>query len=216
MGYNGHASQSCKVALPPCIQETLTLKRISLLLFLLFFPRATAFTPPKPASSNPSYRTALLVTFLCIIHALIVVVLSLVFVYKLPNHLQTWANALGILAAVLASVQYLPQLYTTWRLQDVASLSIPMMCIQTPGSFIWAGSLASRLGVEGWSAWGLYLVTGCLQGGLLSMGIYFEVRNRGKKRSERPNGTINGHVVSEEGGTADGASEQTPLLGDER
>lgn len=197
-------------------KEKLTSKRISLLLFLLFFPRATAFTPPKPASANPSYRTALLVTLLCIIHALIVVVLSLAFVYKVPNMLQTWANALGILAAVLASIQYLPQLYTTWRLQDVASLSIPMMCIQTPGSFIWAGSLASRLGVEGWSAWGLYLVTGCLQGGLLSMGIYFELRKRREKRSERPNGRSNGHVVSEEGGGADGPSEQAPLLGNGR
>lgn len=90
------------------------------------------------------------------------------------------------------------------------------MCIQTPGSFIWAGSLASRLGVEGWSAWGLYLVTGCLQGGLLSMGIYFEVRKRREKRSTRPNGTSNGHVVSEEEGAADGASERTSLLGNER
>lgn len=53
-----------------------------------------------------------------------------------------------------------------------------MMVIQTPGSFVWAGSLAARLGVEGWSTWGIYLVTGCLQGCLLGMGIYFEVEAR--------------------------------------
>lgn len=90
------------------------------------------------------------------------------------------------------------------------------MCIQTPGSFVWAGSLASRLGVEGWSAWGVYLVTGCLQGGLLSMGIYFEVSHRSGQRSERPNGRSNGHVVNEQQGAADGESEQTPLLGNEQ
>jgi hypothetical protein len=53
-----------------------------------------------------------------------------------------------------------------------------MMVIQTPGSFVWAGSLAVRLGKEGWSIWGVYLVTGCLQGCLLVMGIYFELQAR--------------------------------------
>ena len=52
------------------------------------------------------------------------------------------------------------------------------MVIQTPGSFVWAGSLAARLGAEGWSIWGVYLVTGCLQGCLLVMGIYFELQAR--------------------------------------
>jgi hypothetical protein len=67
----------------------------------------------------------------------------------------------------------------------VGSLSIPMMLIQTPGSFVWAGSLAARLGVEGWSTWGVFLVTGCLQGCLLFMGIYFEVQARkGKQNTE--------------------------------
>jgi hypothetical protein len=53
-----------------------------------------------------------------------------------------------------------------------------MMLIQTPGSFVWSGSLAARLGVEGWSTWGVFLVTGCLQGCLLVMGICFEVKAR--------------------------------------
>jgi hypothetical protein len=53
-----------------------------------------------------------------------------------------------------------------------------MMCIQTPGSFVWAASLAARLGKSGWSVWGLYMVTGCLQGTLLFMGSYFEIMHR--------------------------------------
>lgn len=95
------------------------------------------------------------------------------------------------------------------------------MCIQTPGSFVWAASLAKRLGTAGWSLWGIYLVTGCLQGSVLGMCIYFELRERrrkkGKKGSENDDGgggeqerEQNGHVQEE----AD--DEDTALLGNER
>jgi hypothetical protein len=56
------------------------------------------------------------------------------------------------------------------------------MLIQTPGSFVWSASLAARLGIEGWSTWGVFLVTGCLQGCLLVMGICFEVKARQAKQ----------------------------------
>jgi len=59
-----------------------------------------------------------------------------------------------------------------------------MMLIQTPGSFLFATSLAIRLGISGWSSWGLFLVTGTLQGCLLTMGIIFEIRKRNKGISE--------------------------------
>ena len=81
-----------------------------------------------------------------------------------------------------------------------------MMCIQTPGSFIWSASLAARLGPSGWSAWGVYVVTGCLQGTLLVMGSYFEIMN---KRREKEDLT---QRISQGNGDA---SEQTPLLRDE-
>ncbi len=102
------------------------------------------------------------------------------------------------------------------------------MVIQTPGSFVWAGSLAARLGVEGWSTWGVYLVTGCLQGCLLVIGVLFELRERkeGKRAGDgrtgsgesesdaaRFNGGLDtddeGHPVVENGLPQD---ESTPLL----
>jgi hypothetical protein len=52
-----------------------------------------------------------------------------------------------------------------------------MMCIQTPGSFVFAASLFSQYGWQGWSVWGVYCITGVLQGGLLIMGIRFEIRD---------------------------------------
>lgn len=137
-----------------------------------------------PKSLPHTYQTALLVTFLSVLHAILTLILSVYYVYLRPEHSQWWANFLGIFSTILASIQYFPQIWTTWNLKRVGSLSIPMMCIQTPGSFVWAGSLAKRYGSEGWSAWGVYLVTGCLQGSLLVMGSYFEIMERRRERDE--------------------------------
>ncbi|OJJ51513.1 hypothetical protein ASPZODRAFT_148780 [Penicilliopsis zonata CBS 506.65] len=177
---------------------------IILLLFVIYFPRATSSTSPvepESAEDGPSYQTALIVTALCILHAAIIFIISVTLAVRHPSSLQNWANFLGVMAAVLSSIQYFPQIYTTFRLRCVGSLSIPMMCIQTPGSIVWAGSLAARLGTEGWSAWGVYLVTACLQGTLLGMAVYFEYISPTKKEE--------GHERSRDLNP----SEETPLLG---
>lgn len=57
-----------------------------------------------------------------------------------------------------------------------------MMLVQTPGSFVWSASLAARLGIEGWSTWGVFLITGCLQGCLLTMAISFAIKARNLKQ----------------------------------
>ena len=148
-------------------------------------------------------------TGLTLLHALVIVILSLYFILARPQNLQGWANFLGIFATVLASIQYFPQIYTTFLLKRVGSLSIPMMLIQTPGSFVWASSLAARLGPEGWSTWGVYLITGCLQGTLLVMGIVYELRERKREKAGEP--PIEDDVVDGPG-PAEVTSEQTPLL----
>lgn len=149
-------------------------------------------------------------TGLCILHALLIIILSLYFVFARPQDLQGWANFLGIFATVLASIQYFPQIYTTFLLKRVGSLSIPMMLIQTPGSFVWAASLAARVGKEGWSTWGVYLVTGCLQGTLLVMGIVFELRERRREKAgETP---VEDDVLDGPGPEVASDSEETPLL----
>jgi len=96
-------------------------------------------------------------------------------------------------------------------MQAVASLSIPMMCIQTPGSFVWVASLAARFGWEGWSTWGIYLVTGVLQGCLLGMAITFEVRKWRKRKHVEgaTDDSANGHTEPENGNEVD---ERTGLL----
>jgi hypothetical protein len=156
-----------------------------MILFLIFFPtRGPEHSPTAPPP--PTWRTALAVVVICGLHWITLLVSSVALLLWAPSALGSWAVALGAGAAVLACVQYVPQLLTTWRLGHVMSLSIPMMCIQTPGSFVFAASLAARLGSGGWSSWGVYIVTGILQGGLLTMGIRFELRDRAAKRAEVP------------------------------
>lgn len=184
-----------------------------LLLFLLFFPNATSISPTKASASTPSFRTALIVAGICVLHGFLTAILNIVIINKNPDALQSYANVLGILATVLASIQYLPQLYTTFKLKAVGSLSIPMMCIQTPGSFLWAGSLAARVGWVGWSTWFVYVVTGILQGGVLGMGIFFELRNRKMRKNDDIGETNHEDNVENEGEIpAQEAHETSPLL----
>ena len=88
------------------------------------------------------------------------------------------------------------------------------MCIQTPGSFVFAGNLAARLGWAGWSTWGLFIFTGILQGTVLAMGISFAIRDRRKRREMEEGNVGNGHAVAAEGEEEEEENEETPLLGD--
>ena len=176
-----------------------------MLLFLIFFPRAPIPGIDQDAEDTdntnmPTWKEAVLVLAVSLAFFIVAFIGSVVFVYALPSHVRGWANFLGLLATGLAAIQYIPQILTTWRLQETGSLSVIMMCIQTPGSFVFAGSLYARLGKGGWSAWGLFIFTGCLQGCLLAMSLGFLWRDR--KEQKR----------LEQEAAASGNSEQTPLL----
>ena len=60
------------------------------------------------------------------------------------SQLSTWATFLGLSSAVLAALQYAPQIAHTYRIKLVGALSIPMMLIQTPGGFIMVVSIMIR------------------------------------------------------------------------
>ncbi len=87
------------------------------------------------------------------------------------------------------------------------------MCIQTPGSALWVGSLAARFGWEGWSTWGIYLVTGVLQGVLLAMSISFGLRDQRKKKREEQEGENEPTATN---GIEEEANARTRLMGNER
>ncbi|QSS52607.1 PQ loop repeat protein [Histoplasma capsulatum var. duboisii H88] len=191
---------------------------IILFLFVIFYPRSTPSIVKQSSSGTHSFRIAILVAGICILQTIATAIVAIVIVVAYPNKRQFYANLFGIFAAILSSIQYFPQIYTTFRLRRVGSLSIPMMCIQTPGSLVWAASLAARLGTEGWSTWGVYVVTALLQGTLLIMGIYFEYINPSKAETDvspaDTSGTDDGTngVVAHRGNEENHPSEETPLL----
>lgn len=90
---------------------------------------------------------------------------------------QRWAGFLGWSATLLAALQYIPQIIHTARARLVGSLSIPMMCLQVPGSAIFVYSLALRPGVN-YTSLAAYVCTGILQGVLLVLCIVWRIRER--------------------------------------
>ena len=167
------------------------------MLFLTFFPslRGSPTNPDPgadPDSDSPSAgsltstaarpplsrRDALIVGSLTLTAALVVGITSTALVFAWPHHTQTWANLLGTIAGILSGIQYLPQIYYTYRLRDVKSLSVVTMLIQVPGAFLFSFSLWLRVGWEGWSTWLMFVVTGLLQGVLLALATSYYVAGR--------------------------------------
>ena len=75
----------------------------------------------------------------------------------LPRHVSSWATLLGVSSALLATVQYAPQIIHTYRMKLVGALSIPMMLIQTPGGILMVTSIALRKGTNWTSAFPSFL-----------------------------------------------------------
>lgn len=143
---------------------------------------------------------------LTLVHGLGVIVITGILTTIAPEKLSIWANSLGVMAAMLAAVQYIPQIWTTYHLKHVGSLSIPMMCIQTPGGFVFAASLFARLGLAGWSSWGIFVLTATMQGILLYMAIHYEIQNRNNAAKHDHLHTVVDRPES------DTAAEDSPLL----
>ena len=199
-------------------------------MFILFFPREYDVGPDGDAHTHSnqgglknqsSYATAILVVTTCMIHLLLTLIVSIIIVAAFPSHLKSWAETLGVVASILACIQYLPQIYTTWTLKSAHSLSILMMCFQTPGSAFFVLSLYLRLGAKGWSAWAPFVVTGTLQCVLLCLALTFQIQ---QKRRQAEGSNIGrsldrpGEETDDEGGPVERAprntlrNERTPLL----
>ncbi|KAK7927322.1 hypothetical protein PG985_004320 [Apiospora marii] len=158
---------------------------VILVLFLVFFRRDE--TVPEDDDDDvidpdqPTWRTAIGVAAACLVHGLLIVIVTASLALGAPSYLAMWANILGIMSAALAAIQYVPQIWTTYHLKHAGSLSIPMMCVQTPGGFLFAASLGARLGWSGWSSWGVYVLTAVMQGIVLAMAIGYEWPSHGSQ-----------------------------------
>lgn len=104
---------------------------------------STFVCSPKSSTSHFSLTLALNLRALTIFTTIFLIATSSLEVYP-PDMVKLWTGFLGLTAAVLAVIQYAPQIYTTWKLGLVGALSIPMMCIQTPGAILMVTNLAIR------------------------------------------------------------------------
>lgn len=84
------------------------------------------------------------------------------------------AYFLGLAAAAVGLVQYIPQLITTYTLKHAGTLSLLTLLIQIPGGMIWSFSLAVR-GEVNWSIWMPIMLSAILQVILLCMAFYFSL-----------------------------------------
>ena len=91
--------------------------------------------------------------------------------------MQRWATFLGVTGTILAAGQYVPQIIYTARAKLVGSLSIPMMCLQVPGSIIFVYSLAIRPGTN-WTSLAAFIATGVLQLVLLILCCVWKSRQK--------------------------------------
>lgn len=178
------------------------------MLFLVFFRNESAAVPQDElVGESPKWQTAAAVGLLAFLHGLITLIITGIFALALPQHLNFWANLLGVMAAALAAVQYVPQIWTTYHLKHAGSLSIPMMCIQTPGGLLFAASLYFRLGNEGWSTWAIYLLTAAMQGCVLGMCIFYELRSRRERAAEAEGAPL----INEPDSPVDRSNQQRPI-----
>lgn len=101
--------------------------------------------------------------------------LQIVFAFYSRNRslLMSIANVNGLLSTILTMVKYVPQIYTTYKLKHPGTLSIGMMCIQTPGGALFTTTLIFSKGSH-WSSWISYVIAVILQGCLLLLCIYYE------------------------------------------
>lgn len=130
------------------------------------------------------YRIFLFCLWYTLCHGLLIIFTILFDISAEKKFLFGLANFFGILATLLASFQYFPQIYTIYKLKHPGSLSISMMCMQTPGGFVWSLSLFLSPGAI-WSSWLPYLTAAILQGTLLSMCIYYSTKYPEKLVAER-------------------------------
>jgi uncharacterized protein with PQ loop repeat len=185
------------------------------MLYLIYFPTEPDLVSSAASITSiapPKHRDAVIVGVATLLSFLIVGITSIAMVASFPHRTQGWANFLGTVAGVLAAIQYLPQIYYTFIIGDVKSLSIITMLIQVPGAFVFAFSLWLRVGWEGWSTWLVYVVTGILQGALLALAISYYLARRKNKRTE--DGSISTGDEEEDIDAMDGTVDES--LPDER
>ncbi|CAI5758885.1 unnamed protein product [Candida verbasci] len=158
-----------------CINSQLNLFQIGIqcTCAILILVLVLIITKDSIKQDKHEYARIVRVGKLVLIHGILSIIQIIIGFTTNQNILYTIANTNGLLSAALTVIKYVPQIYTTYKLKHPGTLSIGMMCIQTPGGFVFTATLYFTKGSH-WSSWVSYLVAALLQGSLLLLCIYYE------------------------------------------
>ncbi len=85
-----------------------------------------------------------------------------VLLLSIDHNVEVYARLMGLLSMIGGIIQYIPQIYKTFKYKIIGSLSLGAMMMQVPGSYIWVGFLISQSSAH-YSTWVPYLVSATLQ-----------------------------------------------------
>lgn len=167
-------------------------------LYIIYYPARLKYVdidipahgtlPPQHVKTkllSDDWRLSVNVSWAVTIHLVFITIVTFFLLFtripgpdgEVPRQISLWATFLGVSSALLAAIQYAPQLSRTYRLKLVGALSIPMMIIQSPGAAIMSISIALRPGTN-WTSWAMFAVSGIMQSALLVMCIAWKFRQR--------------------------------------
>lgn len=141
------------------------------------------FTKDSLKQDKLEYEKNLKIGKFVAIHGFVSLIQIIIAFTTNDNVLKFIANINGLLSTLLTFIKYAPQIYTTYTLKHPGTLSIGMMCIQTPGGAIFTATLFFTKGSH-WSSWISYFAAFILQGILLSLCIYYEYFRKGSLNAE--------------------------------
>ncbi|KAI8799867.1 hypothetical protein BJ742DRAFT_780930 [Cladochytrium replicatum] len=174
-----------------CVENTLGLFQVGtqfacfstvFIMFYVYFPRdLTGYTPSDLRRIHREWATARTVAYAVgtfLVGTIIAAIWALVKTHgaeQQPSLLRSrdvsaaeWlAGVLGLIATGTSLFMWMPQIVETWIQQRVGALSIPMLLMQAPGSFVFVYSITKQPGAN-WTSWVSFLVAGILQCVLLA------------------------------------------------
>lgn len=158
-----------------CINSQLNLIQIGLqcTCAIMILVLVLLWTQNSLKQDKLEYRRIVRVGYLVVVHvgaSLVQIFISFTTNRAVLLHI---AQFNGLMSTALTVIKYVPQIVTTFRLKHPGTLSLGMMCIQTPGGFIFTATLFFTKGSH-WSSWLSYLVAATLQGTLLVLCVYYE------------------------------------------
>lgn len=130
----------------------------------------------SPARAICRSRQARQVLYVSNGFAFLIFVVSAIILHYFPEATQFWADILGVSLAIGACLQWLPQIVTTWRLGHLGSLSPTSLFFLAPYTWTFGINMIIRVGVNGWSAWIVYVLVGTMQLVLIGFAITFSLR----------------------------------------